>query len=137
VETYYNSKDFINVDCKSWFQLKNKYNLVGESPILAEATMDEAMLKKILHRQNLTLEELSDRSKLSVEKIQAINTRSEELFSDVQKIASALDMPISDLLEEIVITSVKGNKKRGQEPRNPGTFICELFPNLPQCKNNS
>ncbi|MBN8563754.1 MULTISPECIES: helix-turn-helix domain-containing protein [unclassified Leptolyngbya] len=90
--------------------------------------MHKSQIQKIVDTQNISLQEVSEKSGLSVGSIQTLELRIIEDLANLQKVAKALNIPISKLLEAI------GSKTENKTPdRNPAEWFCELFPQAPGC----
>ena len=88
--------------------------------------MSSSKIQKLLNGRNLDLQQMSEQTGLSVESIQSLEQRIQEIFAELEKISNALDMPSSDVLDTFSIKTV------------PFKAIfdlpCKLFPNAPDCK---
>lgn len=111
--------------------------------------MSTSKLQELLEKQNLSLQELSDRSGLPIETIETIEPKVQEVFTNLQKIAQSLDTPVPKLLELFgiskesdrlqestpVVTRTKPkhlSEPDGARPRPP--VDCSAIPTPEECK---
>ncbi|MBN8563753.1 MAG: helix-turn-helix transcriptional regulator [Leptolyngbya sp. UWPOB_LEPTO1] len=87
--------------------------------------MNESRIQQYLDAQNINLQEVSDRSGLSIESIQTIESRINEDFANLQKLSEVLNIAIPKLLEIIGKASVQSN---------PPEWYCKTFPDAEICK---
>ena len=87
-------------------------------PFFREAfNMSMSRLQELLDEQKLNLQELSDRSGLPIDTIQAIEPQVQGVFTNLQKISQSLNTTVPKLFE---LFSIPKEPDRPQESPIPG-----------------
>lgn len=104
-------------------------------PFFREAFyMSMSRLQELLDEQKLSLQDLSDRSGLPIDTIQAIEPQVQGVFTNLQKISQSLNTTVPKLFELFSIPK-ESNRRQwspSQEDLLP-VVDCEAFPNDPRC----
>ena len=96
--------------------------------------MSMSRLQELLDEQKLSLQDLSDRSGLPIDTIQAIEPQVQGVFTNLQKISQSLNTTVPKLFELFSIPK-ESNRRQwspSQEDLLP-VVDCEAFPNDPRC----
>ena len=80
--------------------------------------MSTSRLQELLAEQNLSLQELSDRSGLSIDTIQAIEPQVQGVFANLQKIAQSLNTTAPKLFE-LFSTPKESDRPEGHPEGSP------------------